>query len=98
MNERQALKISEMKLYIFERDNYTCRACWENINKYNFPHLAHGISKSKTNLKKYGPEIIHSEFNLYAVCSLKCNAKMAVGKASEAQEAERIRKLIYDKE
>lgn len=94
MTERESFNIAESKLKIFARDNWTCCFCNHSIYKYGTPQIAHGISKSKANLKKWGAEIIHSDFNLYSACSLACNAGLAVGKANEANRAEEIKRGI----
>lgn len=94
MTERDSFDISETKLRIFARDNWTCRNCGGSVYRHQTPQLAHGISQTKSNLKKYGPEIIHSDHNLYSCCGLSCNCALAVGKSNEARKAERIKNLI----
>lgn len=84
----------EKRLEIFYRDNWTCCNCYESIYKNGSPQLAHGISKGKRNIEKYGAKIIHSCYNMYSACSLKCNHALSVGKSNEPAEAERIRKLL----
>ena len=94
MTEREKFDIAETKERIFARDNYTCRACLGSIFRHGSPQLAHGISKTKANIKKWGAEVIHSDYNLYSACVLGCNAMLSVGKSNEPAEAERIKKLL----
>lgn len=96
MTEREKFDIAETKLEVFSRDIWTCRYCGHSIYKHGSPQMAHGISKSKANLKKYGPEIVHSIHNLYSACSLSCNAALAVGKSREDAEVKRITKVIEE--
>jgi 5-methylcytosine-specific restriction endonuclease McrA len=65
---------------VFARDNYTCQTCKESIYIHGTPQAAHRISKSKMNLKKYGPEIIHHPLNMVSVCSIGyCNDHWNIG-------------------
>ena len=96
MTERKSFEISEMKEKIFTRDRYMCKWCYENIMRFGTPQLAHGISQTKANIKKYGEDIIHSEHNIKSACCLRCNAKLAVGTTREEKEAKRIRKVINE--
>ncbi len=63
-------------LAIYERDEWTC-VCGNSVHIYGTPQIAHRLSQSKVNLKKWGAEVIHHPVNLRAVCSLKCNASVA---------------------
>ncbi len=79
---------SEKRLHLFLEMNWTCEVCGSPI-VLGIPQLAHRINQSKTNLKKYGKDIIHHKENLAVVCSLKCNQKISLyGKI------ESIKKLI----
>jgi hypothetical protein len=65
---------------VFARDNWTCQTCGKSIYTYGTPQAAHKICKSKVNIKKYGPEIIHHPLNLVSVCSIgKCNDHWNIG-------------------
>jgi hypothetical protein len=65
---------------VFARDNWTCQTCGESIYIHGTPQAAHRLSKSKVNLRKYGPEIIHHPLNLVSVCSIgACNDYWNIG-------------------
>lgn len=65
---------------VFARDNWTCQTCGKSIYTYGTPQAAHRIAKTKPNLKKYGPEIIHHPLNLVSVCSSDyCNSFWNIG-------------------
>lgn len=40
--------------------------------------LAHRMSQSKANLRKYGKKKVHHHFNLVPVCGLKCNSAVLI--------------------
>ena len=96
MREREKFNIGEAKERIFKRDGYKCQCCGNSIYIYNSPQLAHLVSQGKRNLRKYGAEIIHSDLNMKACCSLVCNGRLAVGLSREKQKAEEIRRIIDD--
>ena len=86
---RKSLDISEMKLRVFQRDDYICQNCGKYLLS-GVPQMAHLIAKSKANLKKYGAEIIHHPFNLASVCCVEpCNSAMNIGNNPEA-----VRELV----
>lgn len=73
---------------VFARDNWTCQTCGKSIYTYGSAQAAHRISKSKANLKKYGPEIIHHPLNLVSVCSIgRCNDFWNIGNSPMEIEA-----------
>jgi transposase len=49
-------------------DGYKCQKCNKNLFTQQFSGLAHRLSKSKVNLKKYGSKVINHNFNLVASC------------------------------
>lgn len=94
MTEREKFNIAETKHRIFNRDKYICQNCGKSIVSQNNPNLAHGIHQSKANLKKYGPEIVHSDYNLKSACCGFCNDALNVGFTQEEKRAEEIREMI----
>lgn len=73
-----------------------CAVCNKALS-LNQPQLAHILPKTKSNVKKYGLEIIDHERNLALVCSLKCNSAVLIGSAfyeREKMHVEKIRKEI----
>jgi hypothetical protein len=89
--------ISETKLRIFARDNWTCQVCGKMLID-GIPQLAHRINQSKMYLKKYGKEIIHHDLNMISVCSLKCNIAVSIyGKDKLIDDLVKKIKKILDK-
>jgi hypothetical protein len=82
MTERQSFEIEQTKDRIFNRDRWQCVICGKKPTQ-----LAHGISNSKMNIKKYGKEIVHHDYNLFSVCGLACNSKCNIdNKPNEVKE------------
>lgn len=89
--ERKTDAIYETKLAILERTAGYCENCGSNPGF----QLAHVIPQTKANLAKYGAEVIHHHMNLRLVCSLECNAAVALGK-SQTIEMDRLAAAIRD--
>ena len=79
---------------LFVRDRYTCRICGDPIRQHGTPQLAHRIAKTKSNLSRYGKEVIHHEDNLWSTCSLECNARAAINHGEADRLAESIRRQM----
>ena len=96
----EKLEIEDNKRTRYILAGNRCEHCGE-LMFYEQSQYAHRISKSKANLKKYGPEIIHHDLNLKLVCSLKCNSAVLLSPATHPVEAEKlvneIRLAILDK-
>ena len=67
----------ERRIKMFMAADWTCKVCGKPLQE-GTPQLAHRIRQSKQNLKKYGEEIMHHNFNLVATCSLKCNGRVDI--------------------
>ena len=67
MTEREAFNFRELKLHILAQQQGKCLFCDAQATE-----LAHRISKSKRNLKRYGKAVIHHPRNLIGTCS-RCN-------------------------
>ena len=78
MNAREKLDAEELRIEIFKNAQWICEICGSSLNS-GVPQLAHRIAKTKSNIKKYGDEIINHRLNLVAVCSLCCNSKCNIG-------------------
>lgn len=65
MTERKRFEIAESKQMILKRDGYRCT--YPGCTKRAI-NLAHGISKSKVNLRMYGEDIVNHPYNLFSVC------------------------------
>lgn len=78
MIQSEKLEAQEKRQDIFERDSWTCVICGKPLSD-GVAQLAHGISKSKCNIKKYGESVINHPLNLFSVESLKCNSKCNIG-------------------
>jgi hypothetical protein len=70
--ERKKFEIDEHKREFLSR-NPLCEICGAPAVQ-----LAHRIPQTKTMLRLYGPEVIHHDLNLAAVCSLKHNAAVNI--------------------
>lgn len=70
----------EKRIQIFMAFDWKCqgRKCTNDVRQFGTPQLAHRVIKSKKNLEKYGPEIIHHRFNLAPACSLVCNGTVNI--------------------
>ena len=77
MTGRDKLDAIERRQGLFERDGYICQVCGNPF--YQNGQLAHRISKSIMNIKKYGDNVVNHRFNLVSVCSLTCNDKCNIG-------------------
>ena len=82
--ERNKFDIHKKCIEILERDNFTCLVCGKTAQ-----HIAHGLSRSKLNLKKYGDDIVNHSYNLHSVCSLNCNSKCNID-----NNPEKIKEII----
>lgn len=78
MTALQKLEANEMRDKIFRRDSYTCVKCGKSIYE-DSPQLAHGIAKTKANIKKYGLSVINHPLNLFSVESSACNSRCNIG-------------------
>ena len=75
MTGKDKFDANEKKEQILLKAGYQCRSCGKPAMS-----LAHRIAQTKSNLKKYGKEIIHHEYNLVAVCERQaCNDYFNVG-------------------
>jgi hypothetical protein len=93
VTEREKLEAYEKKKRIYQERGYSCEVCDKLISLAE-SQLAHRIAKSKPNLKKYGPEIIHHPKNLVLTCSDnfgRCNDSVNIG-----QNPEEIKKLLKE--
>jgi len=79
MTGLQKLEAEEKRQEIFKKYDYLCSFCGKPVNIYGTSQLAHGIAKSKVNIKKYGEKVINHELNLFPVCSLYCNSRKNIG-------------------
>jgi hypothetical protein len=79
MTERDVFELSEKKQAIINAQGGRCYNCGGPVNQYTSPQLAHRIAQTKSNLKKYGREIIHHPLNTPAVCCLACNDAVNIG-------------------
>jgi len=70
--ERKKFEIDEHKREFLSR-NQVCEICGKPATQ-----LAHRIPQTKTMLRLYGPEVIHHDLNLAAVCGLKHNAAVSI--------------------
>ena len=82
MNEKKQDLINKTRKRLLMRSGWKCEICGKYINDHN-SQIAHKLSKSKMNIKKYGLTFIHGDHNLNIVCGLECNQKASVGITKE---------------
>lgn len=74
MNGRQKLEATEKREELFAAAWWSCCVCKRPLGVVGSSQLAHRVIKSKHNLEKYGPEVIHHPLNMVPVDCLKCNS------------------------
>lgn len=80
MNAREKLDAEDRRQELFAKAWFKCQHCGGSIYAHGTPQLAHRIAKTKSNLKKYGPLVIHHTRNLAVVCQVEpCNSAMNIG-------------------
>jgi 5-methylcytosine-specific restriction endonuclease McrA len=78
MTDYQKFKANEKRDEIFRRDHYTCQICGKSVYE-GIPQLAHRIAATKSNISKYGREVIYHSLNMVSVESLYCNSRCNIG-------------------
>ena len=81
-------KAIQQKGLIIVEQGYKCAVCGKYFDNSNIPEIAHRISKSKNNYKKYGYEVINHRMNLRATCSGNCNDAVSINPATRPLEAQ----------
>lgn len=88
MNAREKLDAEERRQEIFAKAWFKCGHCGGSIYAHGTPQLAHRIAKTKGNLAKFGPLVIHHTKNLVPVCQVEpCNSAMNIGNNPMATRA-----------
>ena len=75
MTAREKFEANEKKIQIYNVRGGMCQVCYKIISLAE-SQLAHKISKSRQNIKKYGKEVIHHPKNIILTCGDKfgrCN-------------------------
>lgn len=91
MTERQRFYANEQKRRLLALSGYTCERCggpgWQ---------LAHRIPNTVANIRKYGPEVIHHEFNLAVTCD-QCNQLVIVHGTEEDRLVQAIQEDLWER-
>jgi hypothetical protein len=91
-------KLREIKIKKYFAQNKCCGVCGKLIPGRNLfsSEIAHRIPQTKSNLKKYGEEIIHHDLNTVLVDSKKCNSAVLIGQKPVriAELVEKIKKAL----
>ena len=90
MKERTAEALRELRFLIFSEQSGLCFFCGQPVSITQM-ELAHRISQSKTNLKLWGPEVIHHRMNLRGTHPGRCNSRVSLSPDSMDGD-----KLVYD--
>lgn len=95
--DRKSQEIMEMKIHLIAKQGGRCEKCHQPLALSDC-QLAHRIPQTKYNLRTYGKNVMHHEYNLAAVCSLECNSAVLLSPATHPLEAaeliERIRENL----
>lgn len=86
---------SKMRQELFEKAGWLCEICGAPLASGQ-PQLAHRVPKTKTNLKRYGEDVIDHPLNLCPVESLRCNSSAIIHGAEERALVRRIRRHLDD--
>ena len=89
MTERESFNFRELKLHILARQGGVCWNCPAPATE-----LAHRISNSRSNLRKYGKGIVHHILNLVGSCS-RCN-QLALIDNKPIKVARLVRRIVAD--
>lgn len=88
MKAHEKLEAEEYKLEKYFIAHSRCHYC-NKLLRYTEAELAHRIPKTKLYLKKYGPEIIHHDKNMFITCD-KCNSKALLDPKTHPLKAEKL--------
>jgi len=93
MTGREKLEAEEMKRHLISLSPM-CAVCGEAPST----QLAHRISKSKANIKRYGAQMIHHPLNLVPVCGLRCNSSVLIdgNPGKKSQLLGKIHDALFD--
>ncbi len=84
--DRKGQEIIEKKIYLLAKQGGRCENCHRPLALSDC-QLAHRIPQTKYNLRTYGKTVLHHEYNLAAVCSLRCNSAVLLSPATHPIEA-----------
>jgi len=97
---RKSQDILEMKIHLLAKQGGRCEKCHQPLALSDC-QLAHRIPQTKYNLRTYSKTVLHHEYNLAAVCSLRCNSAVLLSPATHPIEAKaligRIKKNIEER-
>ena len=93
--DRKSQEIIEMKIYLLAKNGGQCEVCHQPLALSDC-QLAHRIPQTKYNLRAYGKNVMHHEYNLAAVCSLGCNSAVLLSPATHPIEAKALIGRIQD--
>ncbi len=93
MNVVEKEKAQETKRQLYYKQGGRCATC--GMRLAGGFDLAHKIPQTKTNLKKYGKEVIHHPLNMACTCHrADCNDAQMINPATRPVEAEELVKKI----
>lgn len=93
--DRKSQEIIEMKIYLLAKNGGRCEVCHQPLALSDC-QLAHRIPQTKYNLQAYGKTVLHHEYNLAAVCSLRCNSAVLLSPATHPIESKALIGRIQD--
>ncbi len=89
MNTEERYKAEDVKRQLYLKQRGRCATCGEPLGRVF--DLAHKIPQTKSNLKKYGKEVIHHPLNMACTCRRAvCNDAQMINPATRPIEAEKL--------
>jgi hypothetical protein len=97
LSAKEKIEAEELKTRIIVSQNCSCSNCGADLGIENMPDIAHRISKSLNNYRKYGFEVINHPMNLRATCKGNCNDAIGLNPATKPIEAkELVNEILKD--
>ena len=98
---KDGFTLNDYKRFI-ESEGLCCPVCGGpfqlNPRNYRRGQWAHLISRRKAHYRRYGKEVIDSQYNVVLVCGLDCNNSIEINVGSQPVLCDQVRDLIMEME